>query len=499
MIGTPEVLRARTAREFQQLKSDPTGIPIAAREFSRTDRLIIRVPAYGPGGTTPALSVHLLNRAGSAMSELAPAAAPTDREQQVELPLAALAPGEYVVEIKATGDGRRRHGTVGFRVTELTSELAHAARSSRILGRHARPWRLLAADAGRRRRPGISSRSTSARSTRAAGPWSISNRETSSSARKAPAAAAVGPVRRQRRSAARGAAPRFGRPTTSARPPKRQASACSPSFSTSTTSPAAPAPTASVKRSLRFVDHDLDTERSPRGDEAARLDPHDSPDRRSRRGAPARSRRSTAGRAATSRGTPTSASSWRGRRRESRRRASRSRCRRSTRWPSTWAAWAIARKTLVVVSEEIGRPERRRGRILPTLDTIVRSANRANVSVYPLDPERRRGRAAADAEVIRSLAPRDRRRASPADLEAGLKRAVADSTAYYLLTYRRRAPDDGKFRGVEVRVDARGRPAARPKRLLGASPDEALRAAILARLNEPKAGRRSNRRSTSAR
>ena len=117
MIGTPEVLRARTARELQQLKSDPAGIPIAAREFSRTDRLIIRVPAYGPGGTTPALSVHLLSRAGSAMSELAAAPAPTAGMQQVELPLAALAPGEYVVEIKATGEGGEATEHVGFRVT----------------------------------------------------------------------------------------------------------------------------------------------------------------------------------------------------------------------------------------------------------------------------------------------------------------------------------------------------------------------------------------------
>jgi hypothetical protein len=117
MIGTPEVLRARTAREFQQLKSDPAGIPIAAREFSRTDRLIIRVPAYGPGGTMPALSVHLLSRAGSAMSELASAPAPTTGMQQVELPLAALAPGEYVVEIKATGEGGEATEHVGFRVT----------------------------------------------------------------------------------------------------------------------------------------------------------------------------------------------------------------------------------------------------------------------------------------------------------------------------------------------------------------------------------------------
>jgi hypothetical protein len=35
----------------------------------------------------------------------------------MELPLAALAPGEYVIEIKATGDGGDAKELVGFRVT----------------------------------------------------------------------------------------------------------------------------------------------------------------------------------------------------------------------------------------------------------------------------------------------------------------------------------------------------------------------------------------------
>ena len=116
-IGTPEVLRARTPREFQQIKADAAAVPIAAREFSRTDRLIVRVPTYGPGGTAPTLSVHLLNRAGSPMSELSASPAPTAGLQQVELPLAALAPGEYVIEIKATGEGGEAKELVGFRVS----------------------------------------------------------------------------------------------------------------------------------------------------------------------------------------------------------------------------------------------------------------------------------------------------------------------------------------------------------------------------------------------
>src|SRR5204863_7303519 len=63
VLGTPQLFRARTVRDYQQLKTDPDAVPVAAREFTRSDRLMIRVPAYGPGATTPAVSVHTLNRA----------------------------------------------------------------------------------------------------------------------------------------------------------------------------------------------------------------------------------------------------------------------------------------------------------------------------------------------------------------------------------------------------------------------------------------------------
>jgi hypothetical protein len=113
ILGTPSVLRGRTAREFQQLRADPDAVPIAGREFSRIEHLLVRVPTYGPGDALPALSVHLLNRAGAAMNELTAEPSPKAGEQQIDLPLAALPPGEYVLEIK-TGDTSE---LVGFRVT----------------------------------------------------------------------------------------------------------------------------------------------------------------------------------------------------------------------------------------------------------------------------------------------------------------------------------------------------------------------------------------------
>jgi VWFA-related protein len=117
LLGTPEVHRARTAREFQQLKADADAVPTTTREFSRTDRLLIRVPAYGPAGTSPVLNVHLLNRAGAPMSELQTSPSPASSAQQIDLPLAGLAPGEYLVEIKSGAAGDESKELVGFRVT----------------------------------------------------------------------------------------------------------------------------------------------------------------------------------------------------------------------------------------------------------------------------------------------------------------------------------------------------------------------------------------------
>jgi VWFA-related protein len=117
LLGTPAVLRARTAREFQQLRTAADIVPVAGREFSRIEHLLIRVPTYGPGGTTPPLHARLLNRAGSPMNDLQVEAAPTPGEQQVDLPLAALPPGEYVVEIRVGDTDGDAKELLAFRVT----------------------------------------------------------------------------------------------------------------------------------------------------------------------------------------------------------------------------------------------------------------------------------------------------------------------------------------------------------------------------------------------
>ncbi len=97
-IGSPIVLRARTARDVRAF-SEPTGAhPEVGREFDRSDRLFIRFPVYG--GPEIAVAARLLNRLGTEMRAL-PVAAVEDGLYQLEVPLGAIARGEYFIAIEA--------------------------------------------------------------------------------------------------------------------------------------------------------------------------------------------------------------------------------------------------------------------------------------------------------------------------------------------------------------------------------------------------------------
>ena len=143
------------------------------------------------------------------------------------------------------------------------------------------------------------------------------------------------------------------------------------------------------------------------------------------------------------------------------------------------------RKTLIVAAEGVGRADRRRGQeYLPTIDTIIRSANRSNVAVYPFDP-REAAAGDASAEGLRRLADETDGRAIAADAEPGLRLVTADSSAYYLLSFRTAHPDDGQFRELQARVTRPGAVVRARKGYWTASPDEALRTALIAKANAP--------------
>jgi VWFA-related protein len=118
VLGSPEVMRARNARDFRELLADPASPPVAAREFSRTERLLIRVPAYSADGGTPRVSARLLSRGGQAMRELPVQPAPSSHDvYQIDLPLAGLAAGDYILELAASTASGEVKDLMNFRVT----------------------------------------------------------------------------------------------------------------------------------------------------------------------------------------------------------------------------------------------------------------------------------------------------------------------------------------------------------------------------------------------
>lgn len=115
VFATPQVFRARTARDVQQVRADAAAVPTAAREFSRTDRLLVKIAVHGPGATPPTVTARLLNRAGNPMNDVAIAPA-ANNVPLADVPLAGLVPGEYLLEITASGAGGETKELVGFRI-----------------------------------------------------------------------------------------------------------------------------------------------------------------------------------------------------------------------------------------------------------------------------------------------------------------------------------------------------------------------------------------------
>jgi hypothetical protein len=131
-----------------------------------------------------------------------------------------------------------------------------------------------------------------------------------------------------------------------------------------------------------------------------------------------------------------------------------------------------------------GIERHRGGEYLATLETIHRSADRANVAVYTVDP--RDVTDDSDSDALRRIASQTNGQAIAGDLDSGLRAAVTDSTAYYMLVYRSVHPEDGRFHGVQVRVKRAGATVRARDGYWATSPDEVLRASILESINHPK-------------
>ena len=116
-LSAPMLYRARTAREVQDLRAAPDAPPTTSRQFSRTERLLLRFDAYGPAGTRPTVALRLLNRMGDGMADLPAPAAVRQNGFESEIGLGGLPPGDYLIEIAATSNTDTIKKLLAIRIT----------------------------------------------------------------------------------------------------------------------------------------------------------------------------------------------------------------------------------------------------------------------------------------------------------------------------------------------------------------------------------------------
>lgn len=116
-VTPPEVFRAQNARELQQLRQSSTALPTSVRAFARTEQLLLRFHAYGPGGTPPTIVVRLLNSLGDPMSTFPTPEVRPDGAYDVPFSLGPLVTGTYMIEIESSTSDLKSRVLLGFKIT----------------------------------------------------------------------------------------------------------------------------------------------------------------------------------------------------------------------------------------------------------------------------------------------------------------------------------------------------------------------------------------------
>lgn len=113
-VATPVFVRARTTAAYQALRRGGAGAPSPDREFRPTDLIVVRTTVAGDDDAPPTVTAEVLTREGKSLADLP--AGHTGRHYQVDLPLRALALGEYVLRFTATRGDTSAISTAGFAI-----------------------------------------------------------------------------------------------------------------------------------------------------------------------------------------------------------------------------------------------------------------------------------------------------------------------------------------------------------------------------------------------
>jgi len=114
-ISTPRLFRGRTARELGAIRDDAAAVPLATREFSRVEQLLIKFDVYNRSDQSMPRAT-LINRRGQRLTSLPVAVAGAGSTHSIELGLGFVASGDYVVEIATGAASDEVKALLAFRV-----------------------------------------------------------------------------------------------------------------------------------------------------------------------------------------------------------------------------------------------------------------------------------------------------------------------------------------------------------------------------------------------
>jgi hypothetical protein len=104
-LATPRFYRAFSVPDYRRLSADPHPSPVATRDFRHTDRVLVEVDVYAEGVEPPAVTVELLGETGQPLAAL-PVPPLSGGTARIELPVASLANGTYLLRVRARSGER---------------------------------------------------------------------------------------------------------------------------------------------------------------------------------------------------------------------------------------------------------------------------------------------------------------------------------------------------------------------------------------------------------
>jgi len=113
-ISSPLVIRTSTPLDLRAARLDPAPAPSAGREFSRSDRLLIRFAVHGEHAGPAVVTARLLSQRAVPLTDLP--LARSGNQYELDLQLTAIARGDFVIGIEARHAEDRAESYLPLRV-----------------------------------------------------------------------------------------------------------------------------------------------------------------------------------------------------------------------------------------------------------------------------------------------------------------------------------------------------------------------------------------------